>query len=171
MINIFLAIIVDAYAGVTADAKERVAHTVFGDLQKVRAIQARAIFSMSGINCFGPSTAVGTKVNKMGYKAAKEATKSATVAKWLAAAKANEAIDVVEDLIMTEPGQAAIDVMQDTYGRLVAWEKNDEATIEGKMEEVRVELAQQLNEIEYHQVHKMAELIKMEERIVKVLKA
>ena len=38
MINIFLAIIVDAYAGVTADAKERGTHTVFDDLQKVRTI-------------------------------------------------------------------------------------------------------------------------------------
>jgi hypothetical protein len=126
---------------------------------------------MSGMNCFGPSMAVGTKVNKMGYKAAKEAIKSATVAKWLEAAKENEEIDVVEDLIMTEPDQAAIDVMQATYGRLVAGEKNDEAAIEGKMEEVRVELAQRLNEIEYHQVHKMAELMKMEERIIKALKA
>lgn len=141
MINIFLAIIMDAYAEVVGEARAVGAHTIMHDFTK-----ARGVFATSRLNPFGAHRmGKGTRVN---YKAAKGYSKDPLVKQLEKAAMDNEDYDFSPDTLKEEVRPELVKFMSDTYSRMTKGETDAVADLSQQVTKTHVDTNHRMNKIE-----------------------
>ena len=154
MVNITLAIIMDSYAEVMAEARREGSHTIADDFHKARGVLSVSPWKMILSRRF---LASGTPVD---YKGAKKAARLPPVKRIVSAAKKHDEFDstVTLDTIENEVDEDMMDFLQKAYARRADGVPDDVDKTDQTLEAVRVDLNHRMNELQEEMNKNMAEI-------------